>query len=269
MKHEGLVSHYTSVSILPEFLKKDAFFYGTHTDFLNDPTEKKYALTIFDSKIEQSEYKKYAGNLYEDFSIYTASLSIDMDNINQWRAYTSQETGGFSIQFFAKELVDAKWSKRPKYNEYKNVEEQFKKGFGCGLKVCYEPEEVDVFYEKAMKAIKHCINNSDNQGSKDHVIIYWLSLYRALFSCFVKNENYKDEKEFRVAYVTSQKNGIEIIGGKPRKKLFAIQPNKIHSIIVSPHGNVARNRRFAEVLCENVGLSSTIVKLSQVPFRNE
>lgn len=267
-------SHYTTVQTLPEFLKEDAFFYGTHTDFLNDPTEKEYALKIFDNKLNALDKKK-DDQLYKSFSNYIMSFSNDIDNINQWRAYTSSTEGGFSIVFNKNTLNNlCGWDFYAEKDQMEQIEctgvnRLFQRGFGVIDYVRYNDNDINTLFNNYSTKIDDFIkaNSIFSDIEKKYSEIYIISYYRALFSCFVKNDSYMDEKEYRVAYISSNKNEIKMIGGKPRKKLFPVKPEMIHKIIVSPHGNTKYNKRLAEILCENIGLKKDIVKLSSIPYK--
>ena len=255
-------------------MKEDAFFYGTHTDFLNDPTEKEYALKIFDNKLNALDKKK-DDQLYKSFSNYIMSFSNDIDNINQWRAYTSSTEGGFSIVFNKNTLNNlCGWDFYAEKDQMEQIEctgvnRLFQRGFGVIDYVRYNDNDINTLFNNYSTKIDDFIkaNSIFSDIEKKYSEIYIISYYRALFSCFVKNDSYMDEKEYRVAYISSNKNEIKMIGGKPRKKLFPVKPEMIHKIIVSPHGNTKYNKRLAEILCENIGLKKDIVKLSSIPYK--
>ena len=67
------VSHYTSVNVLPELLKKEMPIYGTHYQFLNDKTEKKYALEKFDDYFK-TKYNEYFPEVQKKITLCISPL---------------------------------------------------------------------------------------------------------------------------------------------------------------------------------------------------
>lgn len=273
-KKDEIVSHYTTTAAFAELLKPDAYFYGTHCDFLNDPEEKVYAESLFDQFIKNNTlWKTHSKKINRKFTLFIMSFSSKKDDINQWRAYTSQDEGGFSIQFKKSAIENPEWySRYPQESTWiYGFKQRIHIGWGVIDSVRYGEDEAkelfDLYIERANEN-----RAADFNFSKETDVIcqYWISYYYALFSGLVKNINYKDESEYRVVFVTTDKSRIEMIGEKPRRKLFSIDHKKmIAGITVSPHGDKAKNKRLAEVLCENVGLNPEIVHESNVPYKGK
>lgn len=253
-------SHYTSVDVLPEFLKKEMPIYGTHYQFLNDRTEKLYALEKFDAYFEKTEYKDcllHAQNI--EFALYIASFSTVADDLNLWRAYTPR--GGFSIQFEEKRIEMGWLAQEEKDQEIKRGRPGLFQdlGFRGVNSVRYTDKEIAAYAEK-IKAKMDALHLSCS-SYKSACVTY----YRALFSCFVKHPAFKDEREYRVASVKTNCEKLEIIGGKPRTLLMTLDPNEaIKSITVSPFGDFSQNELFARLLCQRIGLDPSIVKKSSL-----
>ena len=260
------VSHYTSVNVLPEFLKKEMPIYGTHYQFLNDKTEKKYALEKIDGYFKETEYEEYLSEIQKkDYTVYIASFSTAADDLNLWRAYAPQ--GGFSIQFEEKQIEEA-WNTQVG-KKIKTSDLFPDKDFTAITTVHYTDEDVAAYLEKQKTGIAKGVEARLNLPEQANKEIYWtekyITYYRALSSCFVKHPAFKDEKEYRAAFVAESCESFEIIGGKPRKLLITLDPNKaIKSITVSPFGDFSKNELLARILCQRIGLSPSIVKKSSL-----
>lgn len=261
------VSHYTSVDVLPEFLKKEMPIYGTHYQYLNDKTEKSYALKKFDGYFKGTEYEEYLSEIQKkDYTVYIASFSTAADDLNLWRAYAPQ--GGFSIQFDEKQIDEA-W-KIQVWGKMKKTSDLFPaKDFTAITTVRYTDEDVAAYLEKQKTRIEEGVKDSLNLPEQANNETYWtekyITYYRALSSCFVKYPAFKDEKEYRAAFVTKSCESLEMVGGKPRKLLITLNPNKaIKSITVSPFGDFSKNELFAQLLCQRIGLKPSIVKKSSL-----
>lgn len=253
------VSHYTSVDVLPEFLKKKMPIYGTHYQFLNDKTEKKYALEKFDDYFK-TKYNEYFPEVQKkDYTVYIASFSTAADDLNLWRAYAPQ--GGFSIQFEEKRIEMGWLAQEEKDQEIKRERPGLFQdlGFRGVNSVRYTDKEIAA-YAETIKAKMDALHLSCS-SYKSACVTY----YRALFSCFVKHPAFKDEREYRVTSVKTNCEKLEIIGGKPRTLLMTLDPNKaIKSITVSPFGDFSQNELFARLLCQRIGLDPSIVKKSSL-----
>lgn len=261
------VSHYTSVDVLPEFLKKEMPIYGTHYQFLNDKTEKKYALGKIDAYLKTTKYKDIFEKFKKkDYTVYIASFSTAADDLNLWRAYAPQ--GGFSIQFDEKQIDEA-W-KTQVWEKMKKTSDLFPaKDFTAITTVRYTDEDVAAYLEKQKTRIEEGVKDRLNLPEQANNETYWtekyITYYRALSSCFVKYPAFKDEKEYRAAFVTKDCGNFEMVGGKPRILLITLDPNKaIKSITVSPFGDFSENKLFAQLLCQRIGLKPSIVKKSSL-----
>jgi hypothetical protein len=131
---EGLLYHYTDQNGLDGILSSD-LIWATHSQFLNDLTERKIGFDIYHRVLERvlnskqrslpgsiDVWKKILSNYFEATEAYTVSFSGDRDNekpgqagdrLSQWRGYTSGRQGycmGFrrrSIDEIAKTLPKA------------------------------------------------------------------------------------------------------------------------------------------------------------------
>ena len=103
----------------------------------------------------------------------------------------------------------------------------------------------------------------DNPDADDE----YISAYIDLFSCLLKNISFSTEKEFRFcASGIHVEPYIEIIGNKPRIKLFPLENRFIKSIIISPHGDIDYNYKMAKILCKIRGLDENIVQKSNLSY---
>lgn len=78
-----------------------------------------------------------------------------------------------------------------------------------------------------------------------------------------KHYSFRDEEETRIViFGDSLRRNIEIVGGKPRIPVIGCSKesvaNRIKAVYVSPHGDRAGNKLFAELLKEKHELSFEI-----------
>ncbi|MEH3007481.1 DUF2971 domain-containing protein [Bacillus pumilus] len=105
-KHLTPLYHYTSVYGLEGILKRREFWVS-HSDFLNDKTERKYTLNllinILDNKLEEKKKKKelikaILDNINSlDFPIYVLSFCQNKDSNLMWSNYSNND--GYNLEF--------------------------------------------------------------------------------------------------------------------------------------------------------------------------
>lgn len=267
-----LVWHYTTLPAFIALMEKESFIYATHTDFINDSEEistgQKIILDYIKNKfpdkfpiiqercIKEKPFKSY----------YITSFSYCRDDIAMWRAYAP--TGGFSLGFDVTLIKDQDIYNR---DELRGGNNNIKVAIGSCL--YYDKLKYILLEKIGLKSTRYALTGIgdflkkklrfDSPEADDEYIFSYIDL----FSCVLKNISFSTEKEFRFcASGIHIEPYIEIIGNKPRIKLFPLENRFIKSIIISPHGNIDYNYKMAKILCKIRGLDENIVQKSDLSY---
>lgn len=270
--NSDIVWHYTSSDVFSQIVEGKTTLYATHYKFLNDSKECEYGRKRVESLIE-SVSKKYktTDSLKQRIEtlrsldiniddVYTFCLSKEADKLSLWRSYTPH--GGYCIGFSKKEMAKVITNESTKnmfvscpfFTKFPN---DTNRSYDILIYSCLYDEEV--IHQNIIKSL---LKEEDTIKTKCLQIIYALA----------KHPSFKDESEFRIVLVGKNlRNQIEIIGGKPRVPLM-LPVNKprdlIKGVFVSPHGNVERNKLFAELLAARYKCNWNVY-LSDSPFIGE
>lgn len=115
---DKIIYHYTSFSVLPEFLKDDAELYCTTSEVLNDPMEVLLGANMFadylyaNGNVGDLRWKTMKRHINESIEkrwidTWVMSLTSKGDDLAQWRGYVPGAQGGYAIGFNVKKLCDA------------------------------------------------------------------------------------------------------------------------------------------------------------------
>ena len=100
-----LVWHYTSPDVLVKLLNDE--IYATHYRFLNDDEEISYALKVcldfFQNRLQGFDIDLFIKMMLKQ-DVFVMCFSTAKDSLSQWRAYTSNQKGGFAIGFSKNKL---------------------------------------------------------------------------------------------------------------------------------------------------------------------
>lgn len=253
---DSVIYHYTSFSVLPEFLKEKAELYCTTTEVLNDPSEVRIGSEMFvnylsvNKKIvaQRSEtLKKHVLESIEGRVIDTwvMSLSSCGDDLSQWRGYVPGLQGGYAIGFNVKKLLLALSDITVAARSDKTLSIPY-------LTKCWYKESASENIESlfASQYAKYKSEFDRYAGASaaelnDDVIRPVVATI-ILTSGLIKEEAFKSENEARIILVPQENaySRIKMLGGKARLPIGFEMCDKrvcecIDEIIVSPHGNRA------------------------------
>lgn len=254
---DEILYHYTSYSVLPEFLKDDAELYCTTSEVLNDPMEVLLGANMFadylheKGKLDDLRRKTMRRHINESIEkrwidTWVMSLSSKGDDLAQWRGYVPSAQGGYAIGFNVKKLRDALEKITGIARSGKTM------SIPCLVKCWYsesDAKNIESLFSFQYKENKKEFDNYANVPSDmltDDVVSPVMSTI--IPTCMhIKHEGFKDEGESRI--VISPRSleaysSVKILGGKARlpvgfKAIDLKVRDCIDKIIVSPHGNQA------------------------------
>lgn len=271
MTTENIIYHYTSldalISILNPNENQDICFWVTHAEFMNDPAEYRYALSLLKPSLEKYERANFLeSKMSEKVSNIGASLlkfapgepflfsfSELSDDLSMWRSYGA-DGSGISIGL-DKEILETR-----RYD-----------GNCDFLKCSYSRTEniadLSVFWRDFYEALPNFIENGSIDG--DH----FFSLFKFLSHSFrLKNKAYSSELEWRFCkYVFTEDINYRIRNGLviPFAKLF-FPKNIIKEIIIGPSAKADLSKKAIEMALKtfNYQVKKDFVKISEVPYRS-
>lgn len=248
-----IIYHYTTVSVLPEFMKDDADFYCTHCQALNDDDEFVLGLEYVESFISR-EYEVHSTafvdkfyRLYEDKwrQPWIMSFTTKKDSLVQWIAYSDKKEGGYAVGFNYKALRNLVHENLIASSE----------SFNVYLLPCLylhhkvgESVEIDARADELLSYLLKPLSTelgefvrrktfSGGSGDIESAVF--------LFASMVKNASFRYESECRLVIQPmtreSALSNYKVVGGKPRlpSTLFHNSGqlrSMIKSIGISPHG---------------------------------
>lgn len=280
---DEIIYHYTSFSVLPEFLKDDAELYCTTSEVLNDSLEILFGATMFadylhkNGKVDARRLETMKRQIHESIEkrwidTWVMSLSSKGDDLAQWRGYVPGAQGGYAIGFNVSKLRDA-LVKITGVAKLKNT--------------VSIPLLMKCWYSKESKANIESLFDFQYNENRDAFDIYAKSSSEALTddvvspvmstiipTCMhIKHEGFKDESESRIVISPrslEEYSSVKIVGGKARLPVgFNVIDTKVRDcideIIVSPHGNQASLFSQVSWLKRKSSLSFA-VRRSDIPY---
>ena len=190
------------------------------------------------------------------FEHFVFSLSHKEDDLSQWRSYCPKE-GGFSIEFDYEKLLPL----IQKYEGYK-IE-----------KCIYDQEE-------KQKLINSLLDNiyTKFESDKDlsiNVVVIDIFIRTIFLSSYIKDESFKNEKEYRIINYGSNKGKIDHCEGKsmiiPHIELSPVDNDKklpISKIWVGPTPHPELSKFSIEGLLRSKGYKDVKVEKSKIPYRS-
>lgn len=206
--------HYTKPEKLLSILESGTIRFSNAL-YLNDKEEVTYSyrlivnlidemqdlnLELF-SKIKEYFYKKYKNiidgndNFINKYEYYTISFSTDNDNLTLWNNYSKGQTyTGYNIGFCKKDLI-ADMERQGFHSVYGNIiyNNEIQTTI---LKLIFEKWNKQ--YQKYIKA-----KNSSKNLEKMQDTIFELIDILSIISLFFKNPHFKDEKEYRIIFISN------------------------------------------------------------------
>ena len=279
----GPLYHYTNQAGLLGIVRNKEIW-ATHTQYLNDSQECRYALQLIREEFEiiyreqpsvrnalaatTLEYDKESevGAILdfltdpaqdEQFNAFVASFSEVRDSLSQWRAYATP-SGGVSMSFDSGRLFQL-----TSPNDFQL------------LPCIYDQDEQK---ELVRTLVDRAIDWTGPQEKRMTQELRSLqeTAFLALFNTYgplLKHPSFADEREWRI--ITGFRGSAEFREGKstlvPYNKVQLYLTNEavpLEEVVVGPTPDPDRSRWAVRAFLDNSGLQSTDVACSSVPYRN-
>lgn len=269
-----VIYHYTDINGFKGMVESGSIWLSDYS-YLNDATELSHGAKLISDRaskmLKLPEYK-LSHELIQSWikgindvnhKVYIASFSSDPDNLSQWRSY-----GNIAIGFSTQTPIGY-----PSETHFKPVEYDVKK----------QEKLISLFLSHMCQA--YDIDNSSGRLQKNN------DLYQKIFRLitlvtFFKNPGFKDEKEYRIAYIEDSEL-FEEMGVMIPSTNFRVSQDKlipyvkssdlptpmdekfdinICSVILGPDTNSILERGVKEILNYN-GYKKIKIRKSGVPYR--
>ena len=270
---EDILWHYTSVSVLNEFIKPDGKIYATHSSELNDTEELKIGREKWMEIISNYNYlNKNNKHIFEYIentpcvnqlknNTFIFSLTSQRDSNYHWENYGDNQQGiaiGFNVKklqnvmrFFAEEL----WKREPL---------EYPVTFVCRAPVNYSIHCDYCIYDygKMQEYISTFLKKLPLEEKDDVLRVLQLCFYRENIIYNLKTSQWNDDKEVRIIYSGPElKCNAEFIGEKLRIPLF-LSADLVEEVMISPYGNIISTLEKTYKLRQNYNLSFKVLKSS-------
>lgn len=210
--------HYTKPEKLLSILESGTIRFSNAL-YLNDKEEVTYSYKLIVnliekmpelnsalfSKIKDYFYKKYKNiidgeaNFLNKYEYYTISFSTDSDNLTLWNNYSKGQTyTGYNIGFCKKDLI-TDMEKQGFHSVYGNIIYEKEKQITV-LKLIFEKWNKQ--FEKTLK-----VKKTQKTTEKQQDILFELTDILSIISLFFKNPYFKDEKEYRIIFISHFNSG--------------------------------------------------------------
>jgi hypothetical protein len=264
----SVLYHYTTQAGLLGILDKREIW-ATHTQYLNDRQEFRYALAIFreelealalqNSDIEQvrciQEMREVVQDELSGTNVCVASFSEESDSLSQWRGYAGN--AGFAIGFEGEYLA----SLTAKDHAY--------------LAPCiYESDRQRTVVQALLQEVieQNLSPQRLNQRPGGN-----LSAYLLRFAPLLKHRSFGGEREWRII-TTPHSCGIPRFCFRPGTSTLTPYyrfplaeegiPFRVSRVIVGPTPHEREARASVGSLLVRLGLNEVAVTNSEVPYRN-
>jgi hypothetical protein len=256
--------HYTTREGLIAILGSGTVW-ATSIRFLNDSSEYKYAQRLFKSKLHEIRERlpdthkewvdKAIGRIRSSPDIFVFCLSVNGDQLSQWRAY-GQPGNGYAIGFDAPAL--------DRIIRKKNIQL---------AKVCYERRqqwELMNRIEMAAGARSRKAGSDNPEGFAEALHEIFLEL-----GAVMKHPAFIEESEWRILLRCDSLPGMQVKHRAGRSFLVPYapimiklksQPMPVRSIIIGPNTHPALDKEAVRGLCRQFGIKAQIFK-STIPYR--
>jgi Protein of unknown function (DUF2971) len=275
-----ILYHYTSIYGL-EGILKNAEFWVSHSDFLNDKTELHYTYKLCkeilgevindDKKLlkEALDSFDYAYHKHDQIEMFLLSLTTNGDSNLLWSNYSNND--GYSIAFKYPNLV----------RSIKNSIDE-KKFFVFPGNVIYEKEIQKKFLKEELQIMVELLKfnlrgNSKELSAKVLDKIFDITTAIRFYSMFFKDCCFEQEEEFRIAFMRRGKkfkqDGFRISNGAfiPYIKApFIKQEEVIESITIGPKNKMDIAKEGLSKFLDHYGyspLKQENIKQSRIPYR--
>lgn len=249
-----LLSHYTSIQGFKSIIESE-LLWATNVAFLNDNKEYTHAFDIFESelsKLEESEgsvkeedsyfFRKCRGyiNSLKRPGVeqhYVVSLSSEIDQLSQWRAY-----GSIGIVFHEEKMeqcirdvpgADLVGVDRCRYNEI-NLREDIKNSVS---------EIFDKYKKRSPEKGKECIFDL-MEDFYEHML---------LSSTFCKDYGFREEKEVRLSFFSTGEEKVKFRVNHSYLVPYLEVPfdkSAIERIVIGPCVDLEKTKKSVELFIE-------------------
>lgn len=272
------VYHYTDANAVCGILENSSIW-ATNYRFLNDLSEGREAID-FAKEILEKRYSESSGpekSLIERMreldtfvsDIYVCSFSGEKDSLSQWRAYCPQIGGGYALGFPTSILKTLSENHDCIFTEciYDN-----------DTKKVILSEVIDHFVDEYLKNLK----NKDYEKVYENVNEYTESTafnfqrHVSKISLILKNDGFKEEKEFRLIFSESQSSKVEFRKGRNGLIPFQIlgfknlneSETETFKLVVGPSPlDESESLYAARKLFKKTFDTESGVESSQIPFK--
>ena len=290
------IFHYTSESVLWEFLKAENDLYCTYCKSLSDPTEFLTGMCVVARMLRdhcggnedgflQPIEAAYAmsGNEGKNFLPWIMSFSMSKDKTELWRKYTNVVAGGYSIGF----CVDKIKACLSMSNNQSSDAWILISLLPCLYSGCDDQDKINALLEYVLddisidlKVLMDKRKRADDNEQMARALLY------LLMASIIKHSDFSGEEEWRLVVqpieltevanhkLPGESDAFAMIGGKPRlrSRLFGSGitiSSLIEEIVVSPHGPSDILQDRAQLFLALRGIDSSIVVKSVSPYRGE
>lgn len=238
-----ILYHYTSRNVLSFLLMRDSTLYCTRIDELNDKNENRWGFAYLarylrktcnwsrSDIVKMHKYCMFLMDAAKDYLPGSMSFSRVRNNDALWngKGYVSKETGGYSIGFSQKDIVE----RICKINaESTDCELLLVPMFYIGVDSVAINRIIEFYLSEIFGVLKDCMNHPEQWMRHIPVIRRLL-----LFPLFVKGKVWRSEEETRLVFICRGRIGrckTFHIGGKNRYKGMEAVSKMIMHIDVSP-----------------------------------
>lgn len=256
------IYHYTTINVLPEFMKDDGDLYCTHCRALNDDEEYRLGLEYarnFISRNYKARSRAMLGFVDRFYRLYRdkwrqpwiMSFTTEKDSLVQWVSYSDKRDGGYAIGFdysrLRKLVAEKMYSCVDSFNIY--LLPCLYLRHSRGNKTVEQDDQANgllsFLLDQFANEFQDFVNNKEtkSRGLIESIIL--------LFASMIKNASFKHECECRlVIQPTDRASALEnyrVVGTRPRlPSLMFPKLGKLRDLIteigISPHGkdNVLR-----------------------------
>lgn len=261
---QDIVYHYTTVDNLVAILESKSLWL-TYIGGLNDYTELEHGIDYFYETFKgtkekfPSEVTDIFGEVWskmktvKESNICVGSFCKSGDLLGQWRAYASDGSGlaiGFSSQKLGEicEINKFHFGKCIYEDELKN-------------RMCHEI--LNIFLGEL---------NKENDATKCHEIMQEIITVMLVFSLFLKDVNFKEEMEVRLATPPVRTLDVKKVGNRWLSfyplNLEANFKDIIKEVYIGPGNKQLELSKVIDVLLKKYKINNCLIKTSKIPYRS-
>lgn len=238
-----ILYHYTSRDVLPCFVRANAALFCTRIDELNDKNENRWGFAYLARYLRRTrkwsrsdivqlhKYCMFLMDAAKECLPGSMSFSRVRNNDALWNknGYVSKETGGYSIGFCQKDIVENACKINAESTDHELLLVPI---FYIGDDSDAIDSIIEFYLSEIIGELKVCMNHPEQWTQHIFVISRLL-----LFPLFVKGKVWSDEEESRLIFIYRGRMGrckTFRLGGKDRYRGMESPSKMIMQIDVSP-----------------------------------